>query len=510
MARSSLILPLLLLSIGCNKLFAKDPAPSEEASADAPEEASKGHEETKSEKLEPAEPGTYGVPFAYEMSPDEPLAKARTFIAEVLKTNDAFMAQGKDHFKPFAESEQPRATVLTCADSRVQSAAWDSSPENDSYTVRNLGNQVVTSIGSIEYGIETLHTPVLLIIGHTGCAAVEAASERSKKDKPGGALAEDLAHIKLPKDVDGAEAVAANVNAQVADAVGRFARHVQSGDLTVIGAVYDFKNELDDGHGRLSLINVNGNVEEERIDAFQKAVKEGKGSEPAPPPGVKRPGAVSNFSPGALPSDATSDARVRAMIDRASRLLPESRATINAVNVLGGGGLDALENGVLKVNPAKPPAARAATSEHGAAEHGESASAPSGHGKADSDEHDEPATGHAPPAKPAKPEHAEPAKNEHAEPAKNEHAAPAKPPKAEHGEPPKSEKGGHGEPAKSAPAKSEHAAPAKPEKHDPPPGKAAHDEAPATGQRGGTNSGSAPPLPGKPAIKPKEEHKAEH
>jgi hypothetical protein len=301
---------------------------------------------------------------------------------------------------------------------------------------------------------------VLLIIGHTGCAAVEAANERSKKDKPEGALAEELAHIELPKDVEGAEAVAANVNAQVADAVGRFARHVQAGDLTVIGAVYDFKDELDDGHGRLSLINVNGNVEEERIDAFQKAVKESKGSEPAPPPGVKRPGNLANVSPGALSTDATSDARVRAMIERASRLLPESRATINAVNVLGAGGLDALENGVLKVNKVRPPAPHEPAGEHGATEHG--------HGRAESDKH-EPAG------------HGAPAKSEHGAPAKSEHGAPAK---AEKHEPP---------PAKAAP------------------GKAAHDEPPATGQPGGTKSGNAPPLPSKPVIKPpKEEHKSEH
>jgi carbonic anhydrase len=494
LARSHLILPLLLLSIGCSKLFAKDPAPADEASADAPEKGSQGHEETTIEKQEPASPGSYSVPFAYEISPEEPLAKARAYVAEVLRTNDVFMAQGKDHFKPFAEAEHPRATVLTCADSRVQSAAWDASPEDDSYTVRNLGNQVSTSVGSIEYGVERLHTPVLLIIGHTGCAAVEAAREKSK-EKPEGALAEELSHISLPKDEEGtlAEAVAANVNAQVADAVGRFARHVQSGDLTVVGAVYDFRNDLDDGHGRLRLINVNGNIEEARIDAFEQAVKEGKGVEPAPPPGVKRTSSVaSNFAPGALPTDATSDARVRALIEKASRLLPESRATINAVTVLGGGGLDALETGVLKTTGGRPPTPPSAAAgqhgaEHGAAEHGESPPrAPGGHGKA-SEEHDEPAA-HAAPAKtpPAKAEHDAPAKGDHGAPAK---AAPAKP---EHAEPrPKPD--AHG--------------PAKPE-HDPPPGKAAH-EPPATGQPGGTNSGSAPPLPGKPAIKPpKEEHKA--
>ena len=343
------LLPLLILSAGCNKLFAKDtPAPSAEKTAEgAGQAATAGNgEPTGADRLEAAKPAAsegqaarYGVPFAWEASPDEPLARARKFMGEVLSANAAFMAQGRDHFLPFAEGEKPRATVLACSDSRVQAGAWDGSPENDDYTVRNLGNQLGTSLGSVSYGVEQLHTPVLLIVGHTGCDAVKTVMNKAVKPKDG--TGEELSRMKLGerrRGGDSAEwdaltaAVVANVDAQVSDAVAHFSSYVQSGELTVVGAVYDVVNDFDDGHGRLRVVNVNSNVEDERIDAFVEAVKESV--KPAAP---------------ALAAPRTPQERGRALLDGTNRLQPGTpRATVNAVNVLGNGGFDPLGEGAVR------------------------------------------------------------------------------------------------------------------------------------------------------------------
>lgn len=435
LARAHRLLPLLLLSVGCSKLFAKDapapaPAPAEVAGAIEASEASAHAAEKPDEKHadEPSRPARYGVPFAWQASPEEPLAKARTFMAEVLRANQAFMSQGKSHFIPFAEEETPRATVLTCADSRVQAGAWDGSPENDGYTVRNLGNQLATSLGSVEYGVDRLHTPVLLIIGHTGCDAVQSVLDKSAKGK--GPLADELAHLDLPErfrrvrqDEDWSaltKAVVANVDAQVAGAVEHFSASVQSGDLTVVGAVYDLHDDFDDGHGRLRLVNVNSNTEDSRIEAFQKAVEEG--SKPAPVAlGQRRPMA-SPLAP---------------LIDRTGRPLPGGpRASINAVSVLGSGNFDAVSSGTvssgslrqpslragssvpgtsdLKLAPGyRPPAAQAARSEHAPSDHDLKAAAdhgtPSAHGKTAPGDHDAapPARGKAAPAHEEKAGHEE-------------------------------------------------------------------------------------------------------
>jgi carbonic anhydrase len=349
LARAHRLLPLLLLSLGCNKLFAKD-APAPAVSNEVGKiEALHAEEDHVGEKAKDgaARPARYGVPFAWEISPEEPLARARLFMSEVLKANETFMNQGKEHFIPFADEEKPRATVLACSDSRVQAGAWDGSPENDDYTVRNLGNQLSTSLGSVDYGVGRLHTPVLLIIGHTGCDAVKSVLDKSAA-KGKGPIADELSHLELPErfrrvrqdeEWDSlTKAVVANVDAQVADAVEHFAPYVQSGELTIVGAVYDFQNDLEAGHGRLHLVNVNSNTEGSRIAAFKEAVRED--DKPAPSAlGQRRP-----------PTDL-----VAPMIDRTGRPLPGGpRATINAVNILGAGNFDAVSTGTVR-QPALSP-----------------------------------------------------------------------------------------------------------------------------------------------------------
>jgi carbonic anhydrase len=226
---------------------------------------------------EQVDPGKFIVPFAWEAAKDEPLAQTRTFMSEVLSDNKDYMEHGDRFFAAFADKQTPRATVLTCADSRVHSTAWDVTPENDDFMIRNIGNQVENAEGSIEYGIEHLRTPLLLVIGHTGCGAVKAAmGDMSKLSAP---IQKELEHIHVPKPTAGkspegawAEAVIANVNNQVETALKHFGKEIQAGQLTVVGAVYDFRNDLLQGAGKLTIVNVNGNSEPERMTAFVDAV----------------------------------------------------------------------------------------------------------------------------------------------------------------------------------------------------------------------------------------------
>jgi len=223
-------------------------------------------------------PDRYAMPFAWERAEDEPLAKTRRFLGELLRDNAEYMKQGPRFFQSFAKAQRPRATVVTCADSRVQTGAWDSTPENDDFIVRNIGNQIKTSAGSVEYGVVALGTPLLIILGHTGCGAVHAA-QNPKHAHGSPDVERELAELVLPKhllgrDTDSAwtDAVTANVNSQVAAALERFAPRIHQGQLTVVGAVYDFRNDLRRGAGRVTLVNVNGNSEPKRIEAFQAAV----------------------------------------------------------------------------------------------------------------------------------------------------------------------------------------------------------------------------------------------
>ncbi len=274
--RSTLgLLGLLTLTASCK-------APAANAAEPAPEAAEPAH---------PAEGGAharaaaamskkFGVPFAVDVDREEPLAQTRSYFQALFADNSAYMrTHDGAFFKAFATSQKPRATIVTCSDSRVQSPAFDATPENDDFFIRNIGNQISTSEGSVEYGVHHLKTPVLLILGHTGCGAVKGAMGDFSKESA--AIRRELEPMKVPKRKEGTkdddpaqwlDGVVANVHEQVAFALATFGEEVAEGRLTVVGAVYDLRNDLKQGSGRVLLVDVNGHRDAAKVQAFERGV----------------------------------------------------------------------------------------------------------------------------------------------------------------------------------------------------------------------------------------------
>lgn len=241
----------------------------------------------------------YMLPFAWESSDAEPLGKTRNFLAEALGANSSYAKSQAKLFPSLVAAQTPRATIVACSDSAVQSSAFDATPENDDYVIRNWGNHVDTDLRSLEYGVEHLNTPLLLIVGHTGCSAMheakgggskktdakdeakadEAKADEAKADdkKPSDEADEakdgesDRAEKRHPLSPD-AEAVVANVHAQVTTALAHFGKRVQAGRLTVVGVVLDVDDSFKTGAGRLVIVDVNANRDEKRLAAFVSAV----------------------------------------------------------------------------------------------------------------------------------------------------------------------------------------------------------------------------------------------
>lgn len=71
--------------------------------------------------------------------------------------------------------QHPVAAVLSCADSRVPPELVFDQGLGDLFTVRVAGNVVDDAIlGSLEYAVEHLHVPIIIVLGHSGCGAVQA------------------------------------------------------------------------------------------------------------------------------------------------------------------------------------------------------------------------------------------------------------------------------------------------------------------------------------------------
>lgn len=191
-------------------------------------------------------------------------AVAQAFIKEIQSDQGAYAAaKGAAFFQELSKGQKPRATVVTCSDSRVHTNMLDKTPEGDLFMVRNIGNQLATAKGSVQYGVNHLASSLLLFIGHSSCGAIKAAGgDYSTLEEP---IRKELDTINIAKGSANIDGVKANVNNQVAAALKEWAEQVKKGELLVVGAVYDFADDMKQGAGKLNIININGETDPDRL-----------------------------------------------------------------------------------------------------------------------------------------------------------------------------------------------------------------------------------------------------
>jgi len=152
-----------------------------------------------------------------------------------------------------AKGQNPIATVLTCSDSRVPVEVLFDQGIGDTFVVRVAGNVSDTDeIGSIEYGVGHLHTPLLLVLGHTSCGAVKAVVEGAEVHGSIPQLVDNIAPAVAKAregNLTGAALLAAAVKSNVWTSIDDLFKHsaevrklVQSGELTIVGGVYDLES----------------------------------------------------------------------------------------------------------------------------------------------------------------------------------------------------------------------------------------------------------------------------
>lgn len=75
------------------------------------------------------------------------------------------------------QGDHAYATVITCSDSRVPVEYIFDAGVMDIFVIRVAGNVCDTDeVGSIEYGLAHVNTPVMVVLGHTQCGAVTAVT----------------------------------------------------------------------------------------------------------------------------------------------------------------------------------------------------------------------------------------------------------------------------------------------------------------------------------------------
>lgn len=84
--------------------------------------------------------------------------------------------QAADWRAHLTSGQQPFATIVSCSDSRVPPELVFDQGFGDLFVIRVAGNVIDADvIGSIDYAVQHLKTPLVVVMGHESCGAVTAA-----------------------------------------------------------------------------------------------------------------------------------------------------------------------------------------------------------------------------------------------------------------------------------------------------------------------------------------------
>ena len=177
---------------------------------------------------------------------------ARDAIERLRKGNETYLAtsaNGGDTSlatieRLFEEGQAPFACIVSCADSRVVPEHVFATGLGELFCIRVAGNVIGDmELASCVYAAEHLHVPLIVVLGHTHCGAIEAAMEAVAGTAPAAdhALAPLVGSIAstIGDETDPYAATVANALAGVAaieadPAIG----HLEADGLEVRGAIY--------------------------------------------------------------------------------------------------------------------------------------------------------------------------------------------------------------------------------------------------------------------------------
>jgi high affinity sulfate transporter 1 len=193
-------------------------------------------------------------------------------ITQIVLGNNYFtQTHPKEYFQSFSVAQKPYITLVTCADSRVPLNALMPDTSNKVFSIQNIGNQILSTEGSVDYGIYHLKTPLLFFLGHSDCGAIkaylkgfgdEADSIRHELDflRP---TIKEMAINDLEKIHT--HVIEKNLDYQVNIACKKYRELIAAGQLTVMAGFYDFKGEFGKGMGDIVIVNVNRHKDTEEL-----------------------------------------------------------------------------------------------------------------------------------------------------------------------------------------------------------------------------------------------------
>ena len=185
-------------------------------------------------------------------------------LQRLLAGNKRFLSGKLEHPNHCEESrkglilgQEPLAAVLTCAGSRVPPVDVFDQGLGDIFVVRVAGNIINDHIlGSIEYAVSHLHTPLVMVMGHSSCGAVSAVAQGVKLHGHIASLTPSIhAALKKTKGMEGhwtnnaAKELAIATAKKIEESEPIVADLVKEGRVLVVATYYDLET------GEVSMLN---------------------------------------------------------------------------------------------------------------------------------------------------------------------------------------------------------------------------------------------------------------
>lgn len=208
--------------------------------------------------------------------------EAGRMLKRLLEGNVKYVQKHSVEFEPIKAKQTPGAALLACCDSRVPQHIFELDGPNEIFTVRNIGNQYGNSAGSVKYAIFHLHTPLLVVLGHTGCGAIKASLSDYRADDA--AIQREVIglvnSIRLADQTRDMSKVAdenlklavysqINVDRQINEVLedNDVKTKINSKALCIVGMMFDFHNVYGGKLATAYVTNINGVTD---IDAMKK------------------------------------------------------------------------------------------------------------------------------------------------------------------------------------------------------------------------------------------------
>ena len=177
---------------------------------------------------------------------------------QILKEGNARFATDKsvlrninaERRESLKNGQKPYSVIVSCSDSRVTPTTVFNAGLGELFDIRLAGNVVDDdALGSIEYAVEHLNTPLIVVMGHQSCGAVTATyNEVVKGEKVSGNMESFVKKITPSVNKNGTidDAIHTNIDMvvkEISEDKG-IKTLIDQGKVKVVGAYYDLNGNV--------------------------------------------------------------------------------------------------------------------------------------------------------------------------------------------------------------------------------------------------------------------------